>query len=77
MQSEPERQRGPTGATISTRPGDGRLRDLTLPLRQVNLGLDENQHPGVKLNRDAVGEVADRPAMSRNQLVPQTGPPSE
>ena len=30
--------------------------------------------PGVKINRDAVGEVPDQPDKARNQLAPQGGP---
>ena len=61
---------------ITPRPGDGCLGDFTLPLEQSNPGRDETKRPRVKLNRDAVWEVLDRPGMSRNQLARQGGPSS-
>ena len=74
VQSEPETQKGPNrGRHIHPSRG-GHIRALTLPLGQVTPGRDENQRPGVKLNRDAVGKVPNRPDMARNQLAPQGGP---
>ena len=61
---------------ITPRPGDGCLGDFTLPLEQSNPGRDETKRPRVKLNRDAVWEVLDRPGMSRNQLARLGGPSS-
>ena len=61
---------------ITPCPGDGCLGDFTLPLEQSNPGRDETKRPRVKLNRDAVSEVLDRPGMSRNQLARQGGPSS-
>ena len=51
-------KRGPTGAAVSTRPGDGRLRDLTLPLGQVTPGRDENKRPRGEAQPGRGGEGA-------------------
>ena len=49
-----KRKRGPTGAVISTRPGAATSGLLLSPWGRSPR--DENQRPGVKLNRDAVGK---------------------